>query len=229
MANVNPPLKNQAWTIRIGLKDFATPGRLKSSPTIASGDFKLDKDGAGLNNMATLPTVDPAASKSVMLTFSSTEMNADIVTIICSDQTDPPEWEDQLICVQTTASGGGGLDAAGVRAAVGLASANLDTQLDALPTAAENATAVTTSLLGTVHSGVAQGDGTGNDTLQLASGAVSSDDEFNGYIVAIVAGAGKGQQRQVLDTINAGDHIQVVGGDWETAPDSTSVYVLFAN
>lgn len=37
---------------------------------------------------------------------------------------------------------GGGLDAAGVRAAIGLASANLDTQLDALPTAAENTTAV---------------------------------------------------------------------------------------
>ena len=34
------------------------------------------------------------------------------------------------------------LDAAGIRTAVGLASANLDTQLDALPTAAENATAV---------------------------------------------------------------------------------------
>jgi hypothetical protein len=36
----------------------------------------------------------------------------------------------------------GGLDAAGVRAAVGLASANLDTQLGDLPTAAENTTAV---------------------------------------------------------------------------------------
>ena len=34
------------------------------------------------------------------------------------------------------------LDAAGVRAAVGLASANLDTQLDALPTAIENADAL---------------------------------------------------------------------------------------
>lgn len=34
------------------------------------------------------------------------------------------------------------LDASGVRTAVGLASANLDTQLDALPTAAENSTAV---------------------------------------------------------------------------------------
>lgn len=37
---------------------------------------------------------------------------------------------------------GPSLDAVGVRAAIGLASANLDTQLDALPTAAENATAV---------------------------------------------------------------------------------------
>jgi len=39
-------------------------------------------------------------------------------------------------------------DAAGVRSAVGLASANLDTQLDALPTAAENATAWGASIIG---------------------------------------------------------------------------------
>jgi hypothetical protein len=39
------------------------------------------------------------------------------------------------------------LNAAGVRSAVGLASANLDTQLDALPTASENATAVNTMTL----------------------------------------------------------------------------------
>lgn len=39
-------------------------------------------------------------------------------------------------------SAGSGLDAAGVRAAIGLASANLDDQLDALPTAGENADAV---------------------------------------------------------------------------------------
>jgi hypothetical protein len=41
----------------------------------------------------------------------------------------------------------GGLDAAGVRTAVGLASANLDTQLDALPTAAEAASAVLTTAM----------------------------------------------------------------------------------
>lgn len=42
----------------------------------------------------------------------------------------------------TTATGFSTLDAAGVRTAVGLASANLDTQLDALPTAVENADAL---------------------------------------------------------------------------------------
>lgn len=41
-----------------------------------------------------------------------------------------------------TATGFSTLDASSVRSAVGLASANLDTQLDALPTAAENSTAV---------------------------------------------------------------------------------------
>lgn len=42
----------------------------------------------------------------------------------------------------TTATGFSTLDEAGIRTAVGLSSANLDTQLDALPTAAENADAV---------------------------------------------------------------------------------------
>lgn len=46
---------------------------------------------------------------------------------------------DTLEQIRDNASG---LDAAGVRAAIGLASANLDTQLDALPTASEIADAV---------------------------------------------------------------------------------------
>lgn len=49
-------------------------------------------------------------------------------------------WIYTVAALQQAA--GGGLDAAGVRAAIGLSSANLDAQLDALPTAAENAAAV---------------------------------------------------------------------------------------
>jgi hypothetical protein len=101
-APYNPPVKGEDFIIRIALLDMANPGRFKSSATIAAGDFKVDKDGAGLNNLGTLPAVDPAATKLVKLTLSATEMNADVVTVICSDQTSPPEWGDMVITIPTT-------------------------------------------------------------------------------------------------------------------------------
>jgi hypothetical protein len=101
-APYNPPKKNEDFIIRIALRDAADGRRFKSSATIAAGDFKVDKDGAGLNNLATLPAVDPAASKLIKITLSSTEMNADVVTVICSDQTDPPEWSDLVFSIPTT-------------------------------------------------------------------------------------------------------------------------------
>lgn len=101
-APYNPPKKNEDFKIRISLADAAVSGRFKSSPTIAAGDFKIDKDGAGFNNLATLPAVSPAASKSVLIELSATEMNADVVTIIASDQTEPPEWADWSVSIPTT-------------------------------------------------------------------------------------------------------------------------------
>jgi hypothetical protein len=101
-APYNPPVKGEDFIIRVALDDFVTPGRAKSSPTIAAGDFKVDKDGGGLNNLSTLPSVDPASTKLVKITLSATEMTADVVTVICSDQTDPPEWCDLTFCIPTT-------------------------------------------------------------------------------------------------------------------------------
>jgi hypothetical protein len=65
------------------------------------------------------------------LVGGSDNLQVDAVQIEGSDATD-----------QLDAHDGAPLDAAGVRSAVGLGSANLDTQLAALPTAAENADAV---------------------------------------------------------------------------------------
>lgn len=65
------------------------------------------------------------------LVAASDNLQVDTVQIEGTDATD-----------QLDAHDGSPLDAAGIRSAVGLASANLDTQLDALPTAAENADAV---------------------------------------------------------------------------------------
>ncbi len=103
-APYNPPVKNEDFQVRIALEDMSNPGSFKSSPTIASGDFKVDKDGGGLNNLSTLPTVSPAATVLVLISLSNTEMNADVVTIVCIDQTTPKEWADKVISIPTTSS-----------------------------------------------------------------------------------------------------------------------------
>ncbi|MDP1675669.1 MAG: hypothetical protein Q8L88_02295 [Bacteroidota bacterium] len=101
-APYNPPVKNEEFKIRIALPNVDGSGAFKSNPTIAAGDFKVDKDGAGLNNLTTLPTVDPAGSVLVLISLSATEMNADVVTIVCIDQTNPKEWLDFVLSIPTT-------------------------------------------------------------------------------------------------------------------------------
>lgn len=98
----NPPKKNEDFKIRISLEDCMIPGSFKSNPTIAAGDFKVDKDGGGLTNLTTLPTVSPAAGILVLIELSATEMNADVVTLVCIDQTAPKEWCDFVISIPTT-------------------------------------------------------------------------------------------------------------------------------
>lgn len=101
----NPPVKNQAWQHRISLQDTTAIGSLKANPTIAAGDFKVDIDGAGFNNLGTLPSVSPAGGVAVLLSLANTEMNGDVITIVGIDQTSPKEWADFFLCINTTASG----------------------------------------------------------------------------------------------------------------------------
>ena len=103
MANANPPKKNQAFVAYITLQDAGDSTSFKSSPTIASGDFKISKDGGAFANLTTLPTVTPAATVSVKLDLSATEMNADQVLIVWIDQTSPKEWIDGSLAINTTA------------------------------------------------------------------------------------------------------------------------------
>lgn len=100
----NPPVKGEDFIIRIALADMTAAASFKSSPTIAAGDFKVDKDGGGLTNLSTLPSVDPAASVLVKITLSATEMNADVVTLVAIDQTATKEWADFVLSIPTTSS-----------------------------------------------------------------------------------------------------------------------------
>ena len=101
-APYNPPVKNEEFKIRIGVEDMNTAGSFKASPTIAAGDFKVDKDGAGYNNLTTLPTNVPSGSTDILIELSATEMNADVVTVTGIDQTSPKEWADFKLSIPTT-------------------------------------------------------------------------------------------------------------------------------
>ena len=103
-APYNPPVKNEDFIIRVALQDMSSGGSFKSSPTIASGDFKVDKDGGGLANLTTLPSVDPSSTVLVKITLSATEMNADVVTVVGVDQTSPKEWADFVLSIPTTSA-----------------------------------------------------------------------------------------------------------------------------
>jgi hypothetical protein len=101
-APYNPPVKNEDFIIRISLAGMSAAGSFAANPPIAAGDFKVDKDGAGLNDLATLPVVDPAGSVLVKIALSATEMNADVVTIVGVDQTSPKAWADFVLSIPTT-------------------------------------------------------------------------------------------------------------------------------
>jgi hypothetical protein len=103
-APYNPPVKNEDFKVPITLADMAVPGSLKSSPTIAAGDFKVSKDGAAFNNLTTLPVVLPAGSVGVMLELSASEMNADVLLIVGIDQSTPKEWCDFSLGIPTTSA-----------------------------------------------------------------------------------------------------------------------------
>lgn len=102
MASYVTPKKNAAWVGYIGLVDQANTKVLKANPTIASGDFKISKDGGAFANLTNLPTVTPASGTAVKLDLTSTETNADNIVITCIDAAGA-EWCDQFINLQTSA------------------------------------------------------------------------------------------------------------------------------
>lgn len=102
MATYNTPKRATAHKFYVSLVDQANTKLMKANPTIAAGDFKISKDGGALANLATLPSVSPAGSRSVMIDLSATEMTADNISIECVDAAGA-EWCDLFINLQPTA------------------------------------------------------------------------------------------------------------------------------
>lgn len=102
-APYNPPVRGEDFVLYVALVDAADPKSFKANPTIASGDWKVSKDGGALANLTTLPVVEPASSIWVKVALSATEMTADSVAIQGIDQTATKEWSDFALSIPTTA------------------------------------------------------------------------------------------------------------------------------
>jgi len=138
MSEKTIPVKGTAYSFIVSLADQTNPLVFKSSPTLAAGDVKVDKDGAGLVNLASLPT---ASGKLVTVSLSAAEMNADEVTVIFSDAAGG-EWCDYIICLRPASTL--------LASTVGLgSSANTYTVTDGTNPIADVKVWVTTDLAGT--------------------------------------------------------------------------------
>jgi len=80
-------------------------GDLKNNPTISAGDFTISKDGGAAANLTNLPTV-VGTSAQVEISLTATEMTADKVFLQWHDPTNPQEWVDGWMTINTTAAGG---------------------------------------------------------------------------------------------------------------------------
>jgi len=81
---------------------------------------------------------------------------------------------------------------------------------------------------GVVRVGLAQGAGTGDNQIQLDSGASATDGAFDPSQIAIALGTGAGQTRLIFQYDGA-TKIATVDRDWKVNPDTTSTFLITTN
>lgn len=89
----NVPIRETAFSFKLGLPSVAFPGIMQSGPTLATGDVKVSIDGGSLTNITTLPT---ASGKIVTVSLSAAEMTGDSIVVQFSDAAGT-EWKDVLV------------------------------------------------------------------------------------------------------------------------------------
>lgn len=171
---MSEPVYGDGYDFHVVLQDMANPGSFKANPTLAAGDFKISINGGAFANLTTLPTVEPAAGVAVLITLSGPETEGGSIIVTAIDQTSPKEWADAAWNFHPQAAA---LDAAGVRDAIGLASANLDTQLSTIDSeigtidGIVDAILLDTAEIGVAGAGLTEAGGTGDHLTALATAA----------------------------------------------------------
>jgi hypothetical protein len=98
------PVKNVAFTTNVVLRDAAAPQNFRANPTLAAGDVTVSGDEGAFGNIATLPTVTPAAGVNVRVSLAQAEMNFDRILLRFKDQTATAEWLELYLVIHTSAT-----------------------------------------------------------------------------------------------------------------------------
>ena len=93
------PKKGVAYDFYITLIDNADPSKFKVNPTLATGDFKVSKDGGAFVDLDTLPVVAPAGGRVVKVSLSATEMGADNWAVQGVDVAGD-EWQEVIYTIE---------------------------------------------------------------------------------------------------------------------------------
>ena len=225
-----------AWDLHgYQLVDRGT-GQYKTSPTLASGDFKIEKDGGTAANLATLPSVEPAAGSSIVIPFSAAEMQCKQATVRMVDAAGA-QWNDDCIHIFTVGDPSAYMQYDPFQPTVGLSAASLSAVVastwgalradNAIPgTFGESVAGVANGvhLDSEFHRGLAQAGST--TTVTLANTAVTTDDYYNNGILVILTGAGAGQARRITDYVGS-TRVASFTDAFITAPDTTSTYTIY--
>jgi len=100
MTTMLPPVYGVAFEFDVVL--FAqSDNQIKTSPTIAAGDFVISKANGATANLTTTPGESPASSGIVRVQLSATEMEADKLTVKFHDASGA-EWHDGAVTIFTT-------------------------------------------------------------------------------------------------------------------------------
>ena len=79
-----------------------------------------------------------------------------------------------------------------------------------------------------ITDGTAQGNGNGYNQIELNGDAFTIDGAYDPALIAIVAGTGAGQCRNILE-YDGTTRTATVDRNWKTQPDNTSEYIIYAN
>lgn len=181
-----------AITVPIGPFVDSTDGvTLETALTLSPSDIQLSINNAALaaKNNATTATYDAGGMYRISLGSTVDVATAGPLRIIVAESGAVPVVEDFRVLPATAydalyAGGTIGIDAAGVRAAVGLASANLDTQISTVDTVVDGITAKITGTFLMVAGGSLVIDGGGVLALEATAQSIKAKTDSLTFTVA---------------------------------------------